>query len=104
MFAGSNAAKAEWSRFPADLRRDGGANLRVCEDGHGRGSLFPPVIYRDAGNFSVRDANARRLAAARSQTLPVVSYSAIVFTTLEVGRVSVGAPPVALTTLSTCSS
>ena len=31
-------------------------------------------------------------------------YSAIVFTTLEVGRVSVGAPPVALTTLSTCSS
>jgi len=53
MFAGSNAAKAEWSRFPADLRRDGGANLRVCEGGHGRGSLFPPVIYRDAGNFSV---------------------------------------------------
>ena len=31
-------------------------------------------------------------------------YSAIVRTTLEVGRVSLGAPPVALTALRTCSS
>src|SRR5262249_52313241 len=66
-----------------------------------KAAIRPPAR---AGRATVWAARARPPPGGRRLAVVCVRYSAIVFTTLEVGRVSPTAPPAALTALSTCSS
>src|SRR5215471_19302621 len=78
-------------------------NLRLQETAAGQ--PVSGLLFTGSGATVACDVQERgRLAGPRRACAYGERYSAIVFTTLEVGRVSPTAPPVALTALSTCSS
>src|SRR5262249_54920266 len=85
---------------------DAGGRMRTCgcrNVAPGEAPCNGPVLYREACNSSVRRPNGRRRIKPEAiGDSPARCYSAIVFTTLEVGRVSL--PPGTCTTLRTCSS
>ena len=106
---GRDAAPGFLLRRRDDLGGDPHAKKRdqPAAVGNDRGPDLPVsgLLFTGNGATVACDVQKRgRLAGPRKAFAYGECYSAMVRTTLEVGRVSPGAPPVLLTTLRTCSS